>query len=229
MAFVIPAGPVAVVQGGLAMPVELTAQGGAYSATALLVGWVCSGVLAAYLLRRRGHEFGPAAVLGFVFGPLFIPLAVDAVRHREGEVGPVHLSPGVPAGGPVDVLIGLDGGADSVALARTAVQLLGPRIGRLTLARAVDFESAGRHDWFDAKAEAALDLELTSVLLPDHAPSTVLLPGDPRKALVAHAAADGYDLVVVVASRQWRRICSGHAGRNRSGVPVLLVDAAARR
>lgn len=209
---------------------ELNAQGVAYSGTALVMGWVCSGLLTAYLLRRRGHEFVPAAVLGLVFGPLFIPLAVDAVRHRERAVRPVHLSPGAPGGGPVDVLVGLDGAADSVALARAAVQLLGPRIGRLTLARAVEFESAERNDWFDAKGEAALELELTSVLLPGYVPSTVLLPGDPRKALVAHASAEGYDVIVVVASRKWRRICGGHAaGRNRPSIPVLVVDAALTR
>ena len=193
--------------------------------TALLVAWACTGVLTAYLLRRRGHDFAPAAVLGVVFGPLFIPLALDAVRHRERAVRPVRLSPGVPAGGPVDVLIGLDDGADPVAPVQVALGLLGARIGRLTLARAVDFESAESDDWFDAKGAAALELELTSVLLPWHAPSTVLLPGDPAKALLAHAADDGYHLVVVVASRRWRRICTGR-GRGRPGIPVLMVDAA---
>ncbi len=197
---------------------------------ALLLAWACTGVLTAYLLRRRGHDFAPAAVLGFVLGPLFIPLAVDAVRHRERAVPPVRLSPGVPAGGPVDVLIGLDGEADPVAPAQAAVGLLGPRIGRLTLARAVDFESAESDDWFDAKGEAALELELTSVLLPGHEPSTVLLPGDPAKALLAHAAEDGYDLVVVVASRRWRRMFTGRVPRrDRPGIPVMMVDAAAAR
>ncbi len=194
---------------------------------AFFLAWASIGLVAAYFLHRRGHDLRPAAALGFVFGPLFIPLAVDAARHRERGVGPVRLSAGAPARGPVDVLVGLGGMGDAVTAVLLVMQLLGPRVGRLTLARTIDFESAESDEWPDAKREAALELEVTSALLPGPAPSTVLLPGDPVTALTTHAAEEGYDLLVVVSSRRWRHLCrrGPAASGGRAGVPVLMVGA----
>jgi hypothetical protein len=51
----------------------------------------------------------------------------------------VDIAPG-PGAGPVDVLIGIDGSVESEAALRTAVEILGPRIGRLTLVGVTGFD-----------------------------------------------------------------------------------------
>ncbi|MGH9183325.1 MAG: hypothetical protein ACRDZ9_05865 [Acidimicrobiales bacterium] len=168
-------------------------------AVALLVAWVTSGLVTAYVMRRRGHDFRPVAALGFVFGPLFIPLALDAVRHREPRAPSHLLSDGRWAGGPVDVLIGLVGPAETVADVVPVLDLLGPRVGRVTVAVAIDYESAESDDWSDAKGPAALELKLAAVLLSGrHEPATVLVAGSPERAFVRYAAEARHDLVMLV-------------------------------
>lgn len=72
--------------------------------TFLLV-WVMTGIAAALVLRQRGHHFGSTAALGLVFGPLFIPLAVQYRRARQSEAGPspVRVAAGSTGPGPVNV------------------------------------------------------------------------------------------------------------------------------
>ncbi len=214
-----------VASGAYAGAAETTQGASLPLGAAMLAVWVATGLLAALVVHRRGHDFRPAVVLGFVLGPLFIALAVDAARHREREVAPVPLAPGSRSEGPVDVLVGIDGSADAMAVVSPVVRLLGPRIGRLTLAATIDYESAESDDWSDGKAAAALELEVSSIFLPDHEPSTVLLPGEPVRALTTHAADNGYDLLVVVAARRWRRLLRRRARRvdDRRAVPVLVV------
>ncbi|MFV1961768.1 MAG: hypothetical protein ACC658_08020 [Acidimicrobiia bacterium] len=42
--------------------------------------WATIGVVVAFLMRRRGHDFYVWLVLGVAFGPLVVLLAVESAR-----------------------------------------------------------------------------------------------------------------------------------------------------
>ena len=193
-----------------------------------LLAWVTAGLVTALVVKRRGHDFRSAAALGVVFGPLFIPLAIQAIRNREDE-GPILLSSGRDRGGPVDVLVGLVGPAASAPSVIPILGTLDHRLGRLTLACALDFESVVDEQ---ERARAEVELSCAALFLCDYQPSLVLLPGHPRKALAAHAAEAGYDLLIIVGCSGRRLLprrarAAGPSGHG--GIPMLLVADAPRR
>src|SRR5581483_7199947 len=104
------------------------------------VAWLSIGLTLSLVMGRRGHDAFSWLILGTLFGPLGAIFAVEArdqervrpemVAHRESS-GP----------GPIDVLVGLDGSPESRAALQAAVALLGPRLGRLTLATVVPYDS----------------------------------------------------------------------------------------
>lgn len=160
------------------------------------IAWVATGILTAHWMRRRGHEFVTIATLGVAFGPLLVPLA-RALRRRADEAPSRAVAPGIRGPGPLDVLVALHGPGDAVAALRPFLRLLLPLLGRVTVARAVDYEAALRDDWDDAKRLAALEVDVAAALLEDLCqPETVLVPGPPGLAHVQHARRVGYDLVL---------------------------------
>ena len=159
--------------------------------------WIASGLLAAYFMKRRGHEFRSLAAVAFALGPLYIPLAIE-YRRSEQDIQPLRLAKGRSSGGSVDVLIGLRGTADNFSPALKVLALLGPRIGRVTIAAAVAYETAGCQDWCEAKSSAATELELAASVAGMYCrPETVLVPGLPYQAFVKYAQQRGHHLVLI--------------------------------
>lgn len=156
----------------------------------LLVGIVCSAVMA-----RRGHDPWSWGALGAVLGPLVVPLALGASRREAGERGIVRATaPGTPGGGPIGVLAGLDGSPEALAAAVGAVSLLGPRLGTLTLATVVDYDTAGtRHQ------DAARMLDEAAAAIAGVEPATVVLVGKPANELLEYATSHDVDVVTVGA------------------------------
>jgi hypothetical protein len=98
----------------------------------------------------------------------------------------------------VAVLIGLAGPAECVLHAVPLLALLGPQLGRVGLAVAIDFDSAESDEWNDAKAQAAVELEVADALLSSRHDSTlVLVGGAPTDAFLRHARSAGYDMLVL--------------------------------
>lgn len=185
--------------------------------------WASSGLIAAYVLGRRGHEFRTMAVLGCVLGPLFIALAVDIVRHDEDRVRPIVLSAGARAGGPVDILVGLDGSRASPAALRSVLEMLDSRVGRVTLARAIDFQSASDDDWSDAKGSAALELKVWASCVPGQEPARVLVPGAPGQALPGYAVREGYHLLVLSGGWRSRLLRGRRPAMEAYDIPVVIL------
>ncbi len=215
----------------VAVPESGTAVGGLGEFTprvgfAFLLVWAATGIAAAVVLRQRGHHFGSTAALGLVFGPLFIPLAVQYARARQhaASMGPIVLARGTVGSGPVDVLVGLVGDAPDVSAVLPVLRSVGERLGRVTVARVLDFESMLDQE---ERTRVALELSCSSLFLYEHDPELVLLGGHPRRALCDHASKAGYDLVVVVSRARaflFRREPASHA--RRGVVPMLFVPAA---
>ena len=173
---------------------------------ALAVSWAGIGLALALVMGRRGHDPFAWWLLGTLLGPLALPLAVSAERRR-GE-GAWLVRSGRPGPGPVDVLVGLDGSAEADAALAAALDLLGPRLGRLTLATVVDLDASVEHDRARARARAELERRgrLVQLMLstghhgPDdgrRVPALVLVAGHPAEALSRLAAEGGHDLLVV--------------------------------
>ena len=188
------------------------------------VAWFAIGVVLSILMGRRGHSSFGWFVLGAMLGPLAIVLALDARRHGEGyQHGPVPVGePGVVGSGPIDVLVGYDTSAESSAALDAVLDLLGERIGRLTVATVVPFG-----DIKEQERKATEGLRRLAARRPGREPELEILHGHPSTALGECAAEGGYQLVAVGTrgagiSKSLLGSAASELARE-SRVPVLLV------
>jgi nucleotide-binding universal stress UspA family protein len=189
--------------------------------------WVTIGVVLSLWLGRRGHNPFGWFVLGAILGPVAIAFAVSSWRGDE------HPEPRVVATGAtserhgaIDLLVGIDGSPEARAALDAAVELMGDRLGRLTLATVVPFDSGTVE-------------QRTALATPDEekarlawlAPGAEVLEGHPSTALSTRAAEGGYDVLVTGTRGRGRAHLFGSAASDlarSSKVPVLLVGAGAR-
>ena len=82
-----------------------------------------------------------------LLGPIALLLALVEVRNERPWWTRLVAS-GDPGRGPVDVLVGIDGSPESAASTTAALELLGDRVGRLTLVAVTDLDGsyAGREE-----------------------------------------------------------------------------------
>jgi nucleotide-binding universal stress UspA family protein len=195
----------------------------------LLIGlavWLTVGVTLAVLMGRRGHSPFEWFLIGAILGPLALPAAWARTKDESVASGR-HVLVAAPAAGrgPVDILVGIDGSEESQAALRTALDLLGSRIGRLTLASVTDFDYGSAQAKSDSRqALDTLRKTATVANVPDL--GMTLLSGRPADALSEHARQEGYHLVVV--GRRGRGASKAVLGSTssqltRSPVPVLVT------
>jgi nucleotide-binding universal stress UspA family protein len=164
-------------------------------------------------------------VLAIVFGPLVLPLAVRALHHdRPGLLR--RLSTGHPGPGSVDVLVGIDGSEAAVDALRSVIDILGDRLGRLTLAAVVDYDVAMGSGLAEERDRAETQLRRAAGVI-GLVPGTIVLSGRPAEALRKHAVEEGYELMAVGrrgggASRTLLGSVAAELARG-GDVPVLIV------
>jgi len=191
-------------------------------ALVVVVSWLAVGLALSLVMGRRGHDAFSWLVLGSVFGPLGGIFAVEA--WREERTRPELVSgTASPRSGPVDVLVGFDGSPEGRAALAAATRLLGPRLGRLTLAAVVPYDGG-----LDAERTAKAALESEGAALGGSA-RLEILHGRPSHALLERAAADGYELLVIGtkgsgASRALLGSTAQDVARS-AGIPVLLMGS----
>jgi nucleotide-binding universal stress UspA family protein len=161
------------------------------------VVWLAIGVAAGVVMARRGHDFRTWFGLGAISGPLVIRLIADA--DAPEPAGARDVATGFPGDGPVDVLVAIDGSPESYRALREVTELLGDRIGRISVAAVLDIEAdsdlSPDHDRERARADLAAATEyLASV---DLDPTVTILTGAPAPALERHAVDGGFSLVAV--------------------------------
>lgn len=198
------------------------------TATIVLVialGWALFGVSMALLMGRWGYQPFMWLVLALVLGPLVLPLAANTNRLDRPRVV-ARLSTGRDRRGRVDVLAGVDGSAASEAAIRSAIDLLGQRIGRLTVATVVDFDTAAMSPENEERRRAhELLRRATEALEPK--PDAIVLSGRPAEVLRKFATVNGYELMVI--GRRGRgmstRLLGSVASELAHGgdVPTLIV------
>lgn len=152
--------------------------------------WVAIGAALSVLMGRRGHDPYSWFLLGMFFGPIALPLAVYSDRGPRPE--PHVLVQPRTASGPVDVLVGFDGSPEARAAVDAAAELLGSRVGRVTLARVVPMYCGPETTHL---ANESLRDEARRLLPVDVGLETV--EGHPATALTEMAAAGGYELLAV--------------------------------
>jgi nucleotide-binding universal stress UspA family protein len=188
--------------------------------------WMLIGITTAVVMGRRGYHAWSWLVMAAALGPLVIPLALTASRRPRTPALRI-LSAGLPGPGEVDVLVGIDGSKDAIAALHAATDLMGSRLGRLTLAGVLDRDTAETPGMWDERrrSEEALRNAVTEV--SGAVPSTILLEGPPAQALMTHAVAEGYELIVI--GRRGRGASTALLGSvattlaRGSDAPVLIV------
>lgn len=167
--------------------------------------WAALGMSAALMLRRRGHEFPPAALLGVVLGPLFIPLARRDLRaHTPGERS-IVIDPAPQRGGAIDVLVAADLADTEAGVAAAIERHVGHAYGRLMLAAAIDYESAESGVLSQRARRTAHQLEVSALMLePRHPAGRVLIAGPHVEALLDYAVRNNYEMVILGPGAQLR-------------------------
>jgi nucleotide-binding universal stress UspA family protein len=175
-------------------------------------------------------------------GPIALLLALVEVRN-ECPWWTRLVASGDPGSGPVDVLIGIDGSPESAAATTAVLELLGDRVGRLTLVAVteVDESVAGREERERLRDELERQSEAIQVWQQERgvtaqakrvAPELQLMSGPPARTLDTIAAEDGYGLLVVGArGAGMSSVLLGSVATilaARASVPVLIVGDRAR-
>jgi nucleotide-binding universal stress UspA family protein len=202
-----------------------------FTATDVLLIWaavaLAIGFTLAVLMGRRGHNAFEWFLVGTILGPIALPLAWGRIGSEPGapnrEV--VDAAPGRGTG-PVDVLVGIDGSAESETALRTAVEILGPRIGRLTLAGVTEFDYGSPQA--QADTERALEsLRVMAASSTVSGPGIVVLSGRPADALTEYALRDGYQLLVVGRrGRGASKAILGSTAAQLASAPIAVLVAA---
>jgi nucleotide-binding universal stress UspA family protein len=209
----------------------------------LLATFACIGVVLAIVMGRLGYSWFGWGVLGLLLGPIGLLLALVEVR-KDRPWWMRLVASGDPGGGPVDVLVGIDGSPESAAAATAALELLGGRVGRLTMVAVADLDDsyAGREERLRLEAELERQAAAVRAWLrkregpvqakPAVVPELRLMAGRPATTLDTVAAEDGYDLLVVGArGAGLSRVLLGSVASRlaaRASVPVLVVGDRAK-
>jgi nucleotide-binding universal stress UspA family protein len=186
---------------------------------------------------RLGHSPFAWGLLGLVLGPIALLLAPVEVRNERPWW--TRLASGDPGGGPVDVLVGIDGSPESAAATTAALELLSDRVGRLTLVAVteVDDSVAGHQERARLRDELERQAEVVRAWLQEHdaigqakgkvTPELQLMSGPPVRTLDTIAAEDGYGLLVVGArGAGMSSVLLGSVATKlaaRASVPVLII------
>ena len=160
--------------------------------------WVGTGVICAFVMRRRGHDFYVWLALGTVLGPLVIPLAIERARFhgalgRRSETIPTPLRSGF------DVVAGIDGSDESFAAVSSALDLFGDSITSLTIATVLDYDSESAAAGTEPRQRAQEILNEAAAASDLDFVRTEVLYGRADRALAEFARTHGAELIVVGA------------------------------
>jgi nucleotide-binding universal stress UspA family protein len=167
--------------------------------TLLIIGciWMLFGVVYGIAMGRRGYDWWSWAILGAIFGPLVIPLAIS-LRRRRDQSDELRWEPARERAG-VRVLVGIDGSTEAVDAARRVVDMFGERLGAIFLAVVIDYDAARELDRkngqvFERDAQRWLKEAEAAVGIPC---GHLLMTGPPASSLLDAARKHSVDLIAV--------------------------------
>jgi nucleotide-binding universal stress UspA family protein len=208
----------------------------------LMATFVCIGFVLAIVMGRLGHSPFAWGLLGVVLGPIALLLALVTAKTQRSWSRLV--ASGVPGTGSMDVLVGIDGSPESAAATTAALDVLGGRVGRLTLVAVTEIDDsvAGRREQARLQRELERQAEAVRVWLRRHPlsdqaeqtvmPQLVLRSGQPAATLDRIAVEEGYGLLVVGArGAGLSGVLLGSVATTlaaRASVPVLVIGEQVR-
>ena len=160
--------------------------------------WVAIGVICAFVMRRRGHDFYVWLALGTVLGPLVIPLAIERARFHEALDRRSESIP-TPARSGFDVVAGVDGSDESLRAITSALELFGDSMTSLTIATVLDYDSESAAAGIEPRREAQRMLDEAATATEFDLVRTEILFGRADRALAEFARTHGAELIVVGA------------------------------
>lgn len=160
--------------------------------------WVTIGIICAFVMRRRGHDFYVWLALGTVLGPLVVPLAIERARFHEAVDRESESIP-TPARSGFDVVAGVDGSDESLAALNSALELFGDSITSLTIATVLDYDSESAAAGTEPRRQAQEMLDSAAAATSLDFVRTEILYGRADKALAEFARTHGAELIVVGA------------------------------
>lgn len=161
----------------------------------LIAIWVGGGLWVALRMARAGHSLKLTVPLGLVLGP-FLAWFAETQPKAHPQERPVSMPTST---GSLDVLVGLDGSAESVSAARAAVELLRPSLSSLILVTVLDVEDEGLRSGIPSQSAAYADLVDVALQLQFEPTELELLYGAPAQALADRASQTGVELIVIGA------------------------------
>jgi nucleotide-binding universal stress UspA family protein len=210
----------------------------------LMATFVCIGFVLAIVMGRLGHSPFAWGLLGLVLGPIALLLALVEVRNERPWWTRLVAS-GDPGSGPVDVLVGIDGSPESAAATTATLELLGGRVGRLTLVAVAEVDDSVAGHQERARLREELERQAGAVRawlqerdVPAQAkkvtPELKLMSGPAARTLdTMIAAEDGYGLLVVGArGAGMSSVLLGSVATKlaaRASVPVLIIGDQVRK
>lgn len=160
--------------------------------------WIGIGLATAWVLRRRGHEFGPNAALGAILGPLFIFLAYDMSRRRESEE-PIELARPGESSGPAVLVIAV-GELERAEVAVEAITNAVGDAGPVTAAVPVEYEVGERVHDMEAQPPTSPELDGLAEALSQFSPGLMMLPGRIDKSIARGVQKTGAEWVLLIGS-----------------------------
>ena len=160
--------------------------------------WATIGVVVAFLMRRRGHDFSVWLVLGVALGPLVVPLAFERASYHSAAKYQPRGAPTPPHVG-FDVLVGVDGSDESVRAIDSALTLFGGLVSSVTVATVLDFDSETGISGLESQAAAREMLDDVADRVQHDPVHIKLLFGRPDEVLAEYARTSGMELIVVGA------------------------------
>lgn len=163
---------------------------------AVVAIWLVTGLIIAFVMRRRGHDFWVWLTLGAVLGPLAIPLAVERARYHPAEY---EVGERTPSHGGLDVVAAVDGSTESTKALKTALDLFGDEVTSVTIVKVLDYDSSGAYTGEEIQRDAKEMLETLAAGISGPPVATELLFGRPDRAIADYAAGNDIELIVVGA------------------------------
>lgn len=132
--------------------------------------WLVEALTLGYVMGRRGYEAYAWTAIAALLGPIAVVVAVR-VLIRPPPREPRLLHGGRRGPGSLDVLVGIDGSAESLAVLDRLASQLRDTVGRVTLARVVTLDA-------EPESEAAAERQLAAARSthPELGAATVALP-----------------------------------------------------
>lgn len=164
----------------------------------IAMAWVGTGLVVAFVMRRRGHDFYVWLALGTVLGPLVVPLAIERARFHGAVESESAAIPTPPHRG-FDILAGVDGSDESIDAIRSALDLFGDAVTSVTIATVLDYDSESAAAGAEPREKAEAMLRDVASGLDRNFVSSEILYGRADRALAEYARTHGAELIVVGA------------------------------